>query len=184
MLKKIFNLVIFIISVLAIHAVYKSVRIPVNFTMSVTKEIKASPSKVFLRALTYNSQWDLWHPWKKNDPTFRLQFDGPASGQGSMIFWNSKRRGQGEVTWKSSEPPFKNSWSVNVSDFGGKWIFDFEIVPDDVDENLVKLIWTISGKRVPMEKPFWYFFDLEGMLRRDMAAGLENIKVLTESDGH
>lgn len=180
MLKAFLNTVLLISILIASYYVYKSIRIPPSFDIAVVQVIHAPPSTVF-KLLNDSSMWEAWIPWKDADPTYRMQFDGPPSGVGSHMFWKSKRRGRGEIAWQTAEPPLTCSWIVSVDDFGGSWTFRFDILPDEVDDKQVKLTWHVLGKRVPMEKPFWFIFDLESILRQDMKSGLKKITSLAEA---
>lgn len=180
MLKTLFNTVAFCVSLFVLYSVYQSVNIPTEFKIAVSRNVEASPSKVF-DLLNMSARFSEWEPWSKADPTLKMFFDGPATGLGSIVAWNSKRRGNVTVQWRSAVPNKEVSYAVAVQDYGGRYDMVFEIEQDLVDDHLVKLTWQLSGRRKPLEKPFWYFLKLDATIRRDFLAGLENMENLLKA---
>jgi hypothetical protein len=137
----------------------------------------AKPEKMFA-LLNATARFPEWEPWSKADPSLKISIDGPSTGTGAIFQWSSKRRGTVTIQWKAVEAPRLVSYGVTVHDYGGRYDMDFLIEQDPIDEHVVTLTWILRGKRKPLEKPFWYFFKLDAMIRRDFEAGLKNIDAL------
>ncbi len=174
MLKTLFNLIVLVGALLLLYSVYESVSIPGSFEISVSRKLTASPESVF-DLVNDTARFPQWEPWSKADKSARVSLDGPSTGQGAIFQWASKRRGTVTLRWASADRPRMVGYSVDVNDYGGRYEMDFLIVRDPVDEHLVDLTWVLRGKRKTLEKPFWYFFNLDETIRRDFAAGLYNI---------
>lgn len=180
MLKTLFNITALVISLALLYSVYKSVKVPATFELSVRRQMTSKPEKIFA-LLTVPARFPEWEPWSKADPSVRISLDGPSSGIGSVFQWSSKRRGNVLLQWRAAEAPLIVSYVVTVHDYGGRYDMDFLIEQDPIDEHVVTLTWVLRGKRKPLEKPFWYFFKLEEVIRRDFEAGLNNINALLEA---
>lgn len=193
MLRILFNIIVLILSVTIIYSVYKSTRIPSKFRIESKVDIEGSLEDVYVM-LVIPTNWDNWQPWRAADPKFVMYFEGPASGSGAQMMWSSKRRGSGLFNWGGDkildakalselrDQSVAIQWVMDIKDFGGRWACDFELQRDEFEDGLVHVTWRISGDRVPLERPFWFLFSLDDVIRGDMVRGLANLKKVVESD--
>lgn len=195
MTRLIFNILFLTLAVLTLYGVYQASKFPRDFRIEASVDIEGDIDAVYqLTAISTN--WSHWQPWRDADPKFNFYYDGPASGPGAQMQWMSKRRGNGLILWGDGRVYNKEEiararvgreavtvpWIIDVRNFGGNWNCVFQIQRDSVDDDLVHLTWVISGSRVPLERPFWFLFSLDEILRKDMEAGLSKIRALVESE--
>ena len=142
--------------------------------------IKAAPSVIFEQINTIKN-WEKWSPWLKKDPSTKLTYEGPASGQGAKYSWTSNKLGTGSLWIDDSKA---DSFIKNTMEFGGMGksssSFKLEKTADGT-----KVTWDMESKseNMPwyMRLPSHYFFlGMDGMIGPDYEAGLKNIKEIAE----
>src|SRR4029079_9367121 len=76
-------------------------------------------------------QWDAWSPWAKLDPDARITFEGPDSGQGTVMTWvGNDKVGEGKMTLTESRPNDLVKLKVDfVTPFEGTVTQEFALKP-------------------------------------------------------
>lgn len=87
-MKKLLKAIIYGIAVAVIIVVGGGYLIPENTTVSRSIEIKAPPEKVFAIVGTLK-RFNEWSPWADIDPNAKYTFEGPETGVGQKMSWQS-----------------------------------------------------------------------------------------------
>jgi len=75
---------------------------PDDFTVQRSTSIKAEPAKIYPLLVDF-SQWPVWSPWEKLDPTMKRTLSGNASGPGAVYAWDgSSKVGAGRMEVKEA----------------------------------------------------------------------------------
>src|SRR6185369_4996774 len=119
----------------------------------------------------------------EKDPNTTASLEGPESGVGAKMSWQSKELGNGSQWIIESEQDKHIKFGMQFADFGGTYTADFILEPTDGG---TKVTWTydgdVSGAGMAsslMGKIMNQFMD--GMLGPDYEKGLSNLKTLAES---
>lgn len=141
-------------------------------------EIAAPQDQVFALVNSFE-RFNEWSPWFERDPNARYTFEGPASGVGAIMRWQSENRevGQGVQEIVVSEPPSV----VRVRlDFGSQ----------GPAEAYYQLVATANGTAItwgldtdlgmnPVNRYFGLFFD--NLIGGDYEKGLAKLKAVAEA---
>jgi uncharacterized protein YndB with AHSA1/START domain len=77
---------------------------PSDFRVERTTTIAAPRADVFARVNDFH-KWDAWSPWAKLDPDAKVTFEGPESGQGTVMTWSGNDKvGEGKMTLTEIQP--------------------------------------------------------------------------------
>lgn len=82
------KLLIGLLAVIAL-VVLIGVMLPSNIRVSQSILINAPADMVFEEVNNFK-QWSHWSPWHKKDPTAVMTYEGPDSGVGCKMMWDSK----------------------------------------------------------------------------------------------
>ncbi|MEQ9593473.1 MAG: SRPBCC family protein [Cyclobacteriaceae bacterium] len=146
--------------------------------------VEAEPSVVFNLANNYKN-FNQWSPWAAIDPDTKYQYQGPESGPGCRMSWESDNDnvGAGEQWIIETE---ENRYVKNGLKFGGfDGEYTSELIIEPVSEG-TKLTWTYNGDvsgtgmmNVAFGKFFGMFMD--SMLGPFYESGLASLKSLAEA---
>jgi len=117
---------------------------PEDFRVSRSTTINAPPVAVFAQVNNFH-QWDAWSPWAKLDPNCKVEFEGPASGTGSVFKWSGNNEvGEGSQTIIESRPPELIRIRLEFTKpFEAANDVEFTFQPADGG---TLVIWSMSGK--------------------------------------
>lgn len=153
------------------------------FDSSATLEMNVPPTtvKTYVSNLT---TWDKWGVWVQSDPTTKLEYSDPASGDGAWYTWDGDSIGKGKLTvLELTENGMTTQLEFDGMDGGnGYWSFSDS-------EKGSEITWGVKGEMGMMGKLYMLFSqgstDIDGtmdkMAGKDFAQGLDNIKVNLES---
>src|SRR5262245_16423875 len=100
MLKRI---LIALATIVAIFLVVVALQ-PSDFRVERTTTIAELTADEFARVNDFH-KWDAWSPWAKLDPDAKVTFEGPESGQGTVMNWSGNDKvGEGKMTLTESQP--------------------------------------------------------------------------------
>ena len=87
--------------------------LPTTYTVSRTVIIEADPEDIhdYVGDLR---KWDLWTPWKDEDPTIVVRFGEKTSGVGASQSWVGKD-GQGSLRFTMSQPSRGIEYDLDLS---------------------------------------------------------------------
>jgi len=144
--------------------------------------INAPASAIFAQINTLKNV-NNWQPWGKQDPNIKISYEGPESGVGSKMNWESEKMGNGSQWIIESIPDKHVKTGMQFGDMGGTNSSDINL---ETVEGGTKVTWTYDGDvtgsgvaMAAMGKIVNLFID--GMIGKDYEAGLNNLKKLAES---
>jgi hypothetical protein len=165
-----------------------ALRKPDEFRVSRTQQIAAPPERIYPLIADLRA-WGPWSPYEAKDPGMARKFSGTASGPGAVYEWNGdKNVGAGrmeilDVVEPSEGGPAKIAIKLDmIEPFEGHNLVEFTMVPirlaNGGDGSIVT--WTMRGPHVFPAKVVGLFVNMDEMIGKDFAAGLANLKSVTE----
>ncbi|UII27107.1 SRPBCC family protein [Fulvivirga maritima] len=144
------------------------------------------PSKVHMdRSITINApkekvystinnmkKFNEWSPWYEMDPSAKYSFEGPDSGVGAKMTWESAEVGSGAMWIVDAEDNKKVDMQMDFG-FGGETHALLILKPTD-EGTLVT--WTYEEKPGMIARMMYHFIDLEAVLAPDYEQGLKKLK--------
>jgi len=148
-------------------------------TRSIT--IQAPAEKIFALIDDFH-HWPGWAPQDKEDPTMKRIYSGEESGAGAISDWQGTgNTGKGRMTITESTAPNKVVVKVDfVRPFVAHNINEFVLEPSQPG-TATKVTWTMRGRNMFFMKVMDVFVNMDRMLGKHFEAGLQNLKVLSES---
>jgi len=120
--------------------------------------------------------WPLWTEWNRRE-TIDYEYGTTSAGAGAEQVWASGRM-SGVMRIVKSERDERIDYELAMGDGAYQLVGRIELHPDGACTRLVwKCAWDLA------KNPYRRYFDLalRWIIRRDFAAGLENLKALIES---
>jgi carbon monoxide dehydrogenase subunit G len=175
MLKKI---LIALAAILLIFVVVVAMQ-PSEFHVERTATVAGPQADVFARVNDFH-KWDTWSPWAKLDPAAKVNFEGPPSGEGTVMTWaGNDKVGEGKMTLVESRPSDLVKIKVDfVKPFEGSSTSQFTFKPDG---DRTAVTWTMDASHNFLEKAFCLIMNGRKMVGDDMEKGLAQIKSVVES---
>ena len=151
----------------------------IEVTRSIT--IQAPAEKIF-PLIDDSHHWPGWAPQDKEDPTMKRIYSGEESGAGAISDWQGTgNTGKGRMTITESAAPNKVVVKVDfVRPFVAHNVNEFVLEPSEPG-NSTKVTWTMRGRNMFFMKVMDVFVSMDRMLGKHFEAGLQNLKVLSES---
>ncbi|MBL3656075.1 SRPBCC family protein [Fulvivirga sediminis] len=148
------------------------------------------PSKVFMkRSITIHSpvdsvyntlnnikKFNSWSPWYEMDPHAKYSFEGPDSGAGAKMVWESVEMGSGAIWIVDIEKDKKVDMEMDFG-YGGETHALFLLKP--LNEG-TSVTWTYEEKPGLVARMMYHFIDLNAVLAPDYEQGLKNLKKIME----
>jgi hypothetical protein len=172
--------VIAVIIALAIAAVLiLASRKPDTFSVQRATSIKAPPEKIFPLINDFH-QWASWSPYEVKDPGMQRSFSGASSGKGAVYAWNgNKSVGSGRMEILDAPAPNKVVIKLDFfTPFEGHNTAEFTLLPQGDATNVT---WLMHGPAPFMAKLMHVFINMDNMVGKDFATGLNNLKRITET---
>ncbi|ACE05708.1 hypothetical protein Aasi_0268 [Candidatus Amoebophilus asiaticus 5a2] len=135
-----------------------------------------TPINIVFNEVNSLRQWSNWSPWQQKDANIYINYEGPESGVGCKMLWDSKnpKVGKGSQEIVKSVP---NKHIQTVLKFAGwdgitKASWDFE----EQEHNKTTVTWTFNSQigRNILYKYMSLIF--KPALKRDYAKGLQQLK--------
>jgi hypothetical protein len=174
MLKKV---LIALAAIVAIFLIVVALQ-PADFRVEAAT-IAAPQADVFAQVNDFH-KWDAWSPWAKLDPDAKVTFEGPQSGQGTVMAWaGNDKVGEGKMTLIESKPNEALKIKVDfVKPFEGTANSSFTFKPDG---NQTPVTWSMEGHHNFIEKAFCLVMNGKEMIGDDLEKGLAQLKTVAES---
>jgi hypothetical protein len=176
MLKKI---LIALAAIVAIFVIVVALQ-PADFRVERTTTIAAPQADVFAKVNDFH-KWDAWSPWAKLDPDAKITFEGPDSGQGTVMTWaGNDKVGEGKMTLTESQPSDLVKLKVDfVKPFEGSATQAFAFRPQG-DQTAVT--WSMQGHNNSfIQKAFCLVMSGKKMIGDDLDKGLAQLKSVSET---
>jgi uncharacterized protein YndB with AHSA1/START domain len=154
-------------------------RKPDTFEVVRSTRIKAPPQAIF-PLIDDLHRWASWSPYEKKDPAMQRTFSGAASGKGAVYGWDgNKSVGSGRMEIIDSATPSKIVIKLDFfRPFEGHNTAEFTMSPQG---DATDVTWAMYGPCNFMGKVMHVFCDMDNMIGKDFAAGLANLKAITEN---
>jgi uncharacterized protein YndB with AHSA1/START domain len=154
-------------------------RKPDTFKVQRTAAIQAPPEKIFPLIADFH-QWRAWSPYEDRDPDLQRSYSGAASGRGAVYAWEGNRNvGSGRMEILDAPPPSKVVIKLDfLKPFEGHNTAEFTFVPQGDTTNVT---WLMHGPAPLISKVMQVFMNMDNMIGKDFAAGLANLKRVTET---
>ncbi|MHA1189824.1 MAG: SRPBCC family protein, partial [Alphaproteobacteria bacterium] len=142
-------------------------------------EIEAPPETVFPYVNDFR-QFNRWSPWASRDPDTVYEFEGPSTGAGSIMKWDSAHpqvgTGRQEIT--ATEP---NSRVDTIIAFDGMGDATASFVLEPLGDT-TKVSWHFNTQ-LGMN-PMWRYMGvmMDRWVGGDYEDGLANLKILVEAE--
>ncbi len=173
-LRKIFTFIIVVAAILAVVAYV----LPREVTVERSLTINATPEAIFPHVNSMQAT-EAWSPWLERDPNVKLTYEGPDSGVGNRMTWESEHPQVGSGTQEITAS-IENSQVRTALDFGamGTARARFDLKPDGAVTELTWGFVTDTGMN-PIAR--WMGLMMDRWVGADYEAGLARIKALVES---
>ena len=152
-----------------------------DYDASATVEMSASPDLV-RNTVSDLTTWEEWGAWVKTDPTTKLAYSDPPTGEGAWYTWAGDSIGEGKLTiLELTDTEMKTFIEFGgMGSSNGYWKFD-------PSENGTEVTWGIEGKMPMMGKLFMFLMQgvtdvdasMDEMADKEFVEGLESLKDLT-----
>jgi uncharacterized protein YndB with AHSA1/START domain len=174
MLIPILILIVLAIAAILIFAATK----PDTFHVERSVNIKAPPEKIFPFINDFR-QWALWTPYNR-DPTMKISYGGNASGKGAAYAWaGDKNVGHGDMSISDATAPNKVVLDLHmIKPFEARNVVVFTI---EAAGDSTKVTWGMDGANPLTSKVMGLFIDMDNMIGKDFAAGLDKLKMIAEN---
>ena len=141
--------------------------------------VHVSPERVF-PLVSDLRKFKEWNPWHARDPLTEYHFEGPASGTGAIMRWDSSDAevGSGIQTIVESRPP---EFVRSRLEFAGKGHASSSfVISTDPEGSMVT--WSLDSNFD--DKLFGRYFGLvlEYLIGKDYETGLANLKRIAEAE--
>lgn len=175
MLKKILLVLVALVLVFVVVVALQ----PSEFHIERSVTVDAPASKVFGEVNDFH-KWDAWSPWAKLDPDAKVSFEGPSTGEGTVMTWAGNREvGVGKMTLVESKPDEIVKIRIDFTEpFEGTSGAQFAFKPEG-DKTTVT--WSMDDDHTFMEKAFCLIMNGKKMVGDQMDKGLAKLKQVSES---
>jgi hypothetical protein len=171
----IWHILLAVVAVIGVIALIASTK-PDVWTIQRQKAIPGGPASVF-PYLDDLHKFLEWSPWAKLDPTMKLTYGVPASGNGAHFSWaGNGKAGTGKLTITESRPNdlvrcridfFKPFSCTNTHEF---------VLKSEGTQTIAT--WSASGKAPFFFKLILVFVSCDTMMGKDLELGLNNLKAV------
>jgi uncharacterized protein YndB with AHSA1/START domain len=155
---------------------------PDTFRVQRSLVINAPPEKIF--ALVQDLQsWTAWSPYEKKDPDMKRMHSGARMGKGAVYEWDGdKNVGRGRVEIVEATQPEKVAIKLDfISPFEAHNMAEFTMQPQADGANAgTRVTWAMHGPNLFIGRVISVFIDMDSMVGKDFADGLQNLKAAAE----
>jgi uncharacterized protein YndB with AHSA1/START domain len=151
---------------------------PNTFSVQRSAAIHAPPEKIFPLINDFH-QWRAWSPYEDRDPNLQRTYSGAISGKGAVYEWAGNRNvGSGRMEILDAPAPDQVVIKLDfISPFEGHNTAEFTCVPQGDTTNVT---WRMHGPAPFMMKVMHVFINMDNMIGKDFAVGLDNLKRVAE----
>lgn len=175
---------IVVLAIVAIAVVSVSVMSPRSH-MERSTIIQAQPAAVYEELISFQN-FNTWSPWSTIDPEAKYTFEGPPSGVGAKMSWESDNENLGDGSQWIIEAQENRRVKTGMQFAGIEGNFTAEFVLEPAEGSSTKVTWTYDGDvsntgamNAAMGKFFGAFTD--SMLGPQFEQGLVALKRRVES---
>jgi Polyketide cyclase / dehydrase and lipid transport len=157
--------------------IYASTR-PNTFRIERSVLIKGTQARIFGN-INDLSKWPTWSPWEKLDPKVQRTLSDPTSGVGASYAWEGNRKvGKGSMEIVESVKSNKVVMKLEFyKPFRASNIAEFTLTKKGTS---TEVTWAMYGPQPYKSKLMGTLMDIDGMVGKQFAEGLANLKALVE----
>jgi len=164
-----------VIAVLAILA-YATTR-PDTFRVERSVTINAAPERIFPLINDFRA-WAAWSPYETMDTNLKKEYGAITTGRGATYGWEGDKTGRGRMEITEAAAPRKIVIKLDfIKPFEANNIAEFTLAPGAGGTNVT---WAMHGPALFVGKAMGLFMDMDNMVGKDFAKGLQNLKALAE----
>lgn len=175
-MKTLKRVVIWILAIILVMVLVSYI-LPKSYKVERSAYIKSKPELIYDLTSNFN-KWKLWVPWNKTlDSTAVFTIEGKEGQAGSIMKWEGKKMGTGQMTATEFVPGQMVAFDLSFDN--GKFQSKEKIVIER-DADSCKVTWTDEGDLGynPVSRYFGLFMD--NMMGPDFVKGLEKLKMVCE----
>lgn len=174
LLKKVLITLVVIIALAVIAAYFLPRKVKVQRSLAIN-----APAELVFEQINTLKNWEKWSPWHKLDPSMKLTYEGPGSGQGASYSWESNQEnvGKGKLTILASMPFDSIATSMDFME-NGVAVGGYKL--SQTDSGLV-LTWSMESDMGMNPIGRWFGLLMDDMIGADFEKGLASIKQIAES---
>ena len=152
---------------------------PSSYRVMRSLAIAASPDALFPH-MNDLKKWAEWKPYRKEDPSMKVTYGGPASGVGANYAWAGNREvGEGRLTVSESRPNELVRYKMEFfRPMSGESEVEFTFKPKG---NQTEVTLLVTGEKNFMAKAFCLFVSMDKMIGGKFEKALVDLKVTVES---
>jgi uncharacterized protein YndB with AHSA1/START domain len=151
---------------------------PATFTVKRSLEIRAPAARIYPHIADFHA-WAAWSPYEKKDLAMKKHYSGAPSGVGAVYEWEGNRHvGQGRMELLEATAPSKIRVDLQfMKPFKAHNTAEFTLEPRG--ESTI-VTWAMYGPLTFMGRVMGLFMNMDDMIGKDFAAGLQNLKAISE----
>ena len=138
-MKKALIIIVFIIGALIIGGLF----LPTEYKIKREIEVKAGSQKLY-ELIGELKNWDVWSPWKEQDPTIQTTYGEKTSGVGATQSWIGEHSGNGRLEITKADPNSGVEYDLFFEDDKYKCTAGMVYEPS-FDGDTYKLTWFMNG---------------------------------------
>jgi uncharacterized protein YndB with AHSA1/START domain len=175
---KIIKIALLVLVVLVVAVLGFAATKPDTLRVERSTSINAPAGRIFPLISDFH-QWSSWSPYEKRDPAMQRTFSGAPSGKGAIYEWNGNSDvGSGRMEIVDAPAPSKVVIKLDfITPFEGHNMAEFVLTPAG---NATNVTWSMQGPNQFIGKVMSVFIDMDDMIGTDFAAGLANLKTISE----
>jgi len=173
-MKKFLSFIFLLIIILGVIGYF----LPTQYTIN--KSIVISSSSTHIHQYVGDLQkWDLWTPWKGEDPDIVISISEKTTGIGASQSWQDKHGG-GSLTFTSWSP--ENGIEYDLYFQAGKYKCKSAIKYNTTTETRTKVMWTMQcDMNMPIIGGYFALF-MQYSIGSMFQQGLDQLKLIVEQD--
>jgi len=169
------TILLIIVVLIAAFIAYVSSK-PGTFKVERRITINAKPEKIFPLINDFH-KWTEWSPYEKMDTNMKKTYSGNESGVGAIYEWEGQKTGAGKMEMLNSSPS-KITIKLDFSKpFEAHNMAEF--ILNSAGES-TEVVWLMYGPSSFMYKCMSTFINMDEMVGKDFAVGLQNLKTISE----
>ncbi len=151
---------------------------PNSFRLERSLTIHASMETIYPHLENLRA-WQKWSPWEALDPDLKRTYSGPPSGTGAVYEWDGNgKAGAGRMTVTRSEPSHHLLIALDfLKPFKASNTAEFTL---ESDGTMTVVRWAMYGPLSYMSKVMHVLINMDEMVGKDFAKGLQNLKTVVE----
>ncbi len=164
-----------IVAAVAIVAVLAS-RKPPGFRVERSLVIAATPERLQPMVADLH-RFNEWNPYRRKELTLKETYGATTIGPGASYGWDGEKVGAGRMTVATVAPDRITMRLEFFRPFEATNAAEFTFRPEGSG---TRVTWAMSGKSNFVSKVMQVCMDFDGMIGRDFADGLANLRTIVE----